>query len=256
MTGCGAKEGKAMNNKQVVVITDARSAAAEAIARRMERDQMIAVRNYPDGIPEEKKDTKHCFSFDTCSEAEMKKLLGLILEQIGDVNYLIHTDNIIFRSSIEEISEEDFKKYLDRNAKSAFFTTKVFGEHMAKSGKGAILYLSSLHDEKPTGCAFTYSAAKGAVKMLCKEAALFYGRKGIRVNLIEMDCTEDQADQLDSLLIPFHYDSETKIPLRRRAKPEDCAGAAAFLLSSDAAFINGAEIRIDGGHLLYYYDRL
>jgi glucose 1-dehydrogenase len=38
-------------------------------------------------------------------------------------------------------------------------------------------------------------------------------------------------------------------------EPEDFAGVAAFLLSDDAAFVNGAEIRVDGGHLLYYVDR-
>jgi glucose 1-dehydrogenase len=53
----------------------------------------------------------------------------------------------------------------------------------------------------------------------------------------------------------LHYDSATKIPLHRTAVPGDFAGVAAFLLSEDAAFINGAEIRVDGGHLLYYGDR-
>ena len=185
----------------------------------------------------------------------MVKLLDIVVESVGNISYLVHTDNVVFRASIEDITEEDFKRTLDYNTKSAFMTTKVFADNISKNGGGAIVYLSSLHDEKPTGCAFSYSIGKGAVKMLCKEMALFYGRKGVRANVVEADYTENQKQLFDSYISPFNYDAQTKIPLRRLAKPEDFAGITCFLLSDDASFINGADIRIDGGHILYYGDR-
>ncbi|HZJ83463.1 MAG TPA: SDR family oxidoreductase [Clostridia bacterium] len=241
-------------DKKVAVITDASSPAAEAIAKKLEGKGMIVVRNYPrekmgDG------DNDFRFSYDTTSIDDMKQLLTYILEDIGTVIALIHTDNVIIPSSIEQIDEETFKTALDFNTKTAFVTTKVFAEYMGEQGTGAVVYLSSIHGEKPTGSAFSYSVSKGAVKMLCKEMALFYGRKGVRSNLIEVDYIEEDRELLDSNISPFNYDAETKIPLKRLANPEDCAGAAAFLISEDAAFINGAEIRIDGGHVLYYGDR-
>jgi glucose 1-dehydrogenase len=254
MTGFGAKEGYMIQEGKIVIITDASQAAAKAIADRLEAHGAIVVRNYPRRAEAPLPENKLVYNLDTCVLADMQKLFNIVNEKCGGVDYLVHTDNVIFRSSLENISEEDFKQVVDMNAKSAFITTKVFGEHAPKKG-GAILYLSSVHDEKPTGCAFTYSIGKGAVKMLCKEMALFFGRRGTRVNLIEMDCLKGEEELLDSIISQFHYDSETKIPLGRRGVPEDISSLAEFLLSDEAAYINGAEIRVDGGHILYHLDR-
>jgi glucose 1-dehydrogenase len=240
----------------IAVITDGSHPAAEAVARRLEGCGVTVIRNYPCALGDKSEEASGKYhEFDTCSLSDMNKLLLLIEEKLGKVNFLIHTDNVIFRASLERISEEDFKKTMDRNVKSAFISTKVFGEHIIKQGEGSIVYLSSLHDEKPTGCAFAYSIAKGAVKMLSKELALFYGRKGVRVNLIEMDYMEGSESILDSTISPFNYEADTKIPMRRALRPEDVAALAVFLLSEDAAHINGADIRVDGGHLLHYIDR-
>lgn len=245
-----------MKKGQIAVITDAGNPAGEAIARKLEDAGVMVFRNYPQELPDGNPErTDEGYRFDTCSEREMKDFLGIIRERAGYVSFLVHTDNVVFRSGLADITEEEFRNCINRNAKSAFITTRVFGRHMAENGGKAILYLSTLHDEKPTGCAFAYSTAKGAVKMLCREMALFYGRKGIRVNLIEMDCTAENEVLFDSRIIPFNYDTVTKVPLHRLAVPEDFAGAAAFLLSEEAGFVNGAEIRVDGGHLLYYGDR-
>ncbi|HEY5561455.1 MAG TPA: SDR family oxidoreductase [Clostridiaceae bacterium] len=238
------------------LITDASNKAAEVLAKRLEAEGVTVVRNYPEGfIKEEDKNNKLCVSYDTCSLVQVEKLLADIINKIGKINYLIHTDNVIFRGKVEDITEEDFKRIYNRNAKSAFLTSKVIGDYIANNGGGSILFLSSVHDEKPTGCAFVYSLGRGAVKMLSKELGLFYGRRGVRVNLIEMDIIKENEEILDSDISPFNYDAITKIPMRRYAQAEDFASTAVFLLSDEARFINGIEIRVDGGHILYYGDR-
>jgi len=236
---------------KAALITDASHPAAEAIALKLEKEGIVVIKNYPYMPSKADKD----FSFDTSSLQEMKNLIDAIVAAKYNLNFLIHTDNAIMRSNIEDISEQLFKEVMDYNAKSAFITSKVFGEYIAQNSGGSIVYLSTIHDEKPTGCAFAYSVAKGAVKMLCKELALFYGRKGIRVNLVEADYMLEQKKLLDSFLSPFNYDAETKIPLRRLVTAEDIAGVVSFLISEEAAFVNGETIRVDGGHLLYYGDR-
>lgn len=238
------------------MVTDASHKVAKAIIKKLEQNGLTVIKNYP----HEKSQnidllSNKSYYYKTWLLDEMKKLLNDVVRDFGVVNYLIHTDNVVIRGLIEDMPEEEFKKALNYNAKSAFITTKVFGEHIAQNGGGAIVYLSSVHDEKPTGCAFAYSVSKGAVKMLCKEMALFYGRKGVRANIVEMDLVEGEEMLLDSFISPFNYDVSTKIPLRRISQPEDYAGVVSFLLSDDASFINGAEIRVDGGHLLYYFDR-
>ena len=245
-----------ISKNKVALITDASHPSAASITEDLESKGIAVVQNYP-GPKGKNRDLKkpNSFAFDTWSQTEMEELLKIIEKDLGGVDYLIHTDNVVFRSSIEDISEKDFKKTLDYNTKSAFMTTKVFAKHMAEKGGGAIVYLSSLHDDKPTGCAFAYSVSKGAVRMMCKEIALFYGRKGVRANLVEMDYFDGQYELFDSQISPFNYDASTKIPLKRLAKPEDSAGIVGFLLSDGASFVNGADIRVDGGHLLFYYDR-
>ena len=240
---------------KVALITDASTQAAEAVAKRLAKDGMRVLRNYPDGLPADAAGKPDCSAFPTVTMASVQALSAWVIQTAGRLDNLIHTDNIIFRASVEEISEEDFMTHVDRNAKSAFLCTKVLAEEIAKCGGGAVVYLSSLHDEKPTGCAVAYSAGRGAVKMLSKEVALFFGRKKVRCNVVAMDTTPETEAKLDSLLIPFNYDAGNKVALRKPTQPEDFAGTVAFLCSDDAAHVNGADIRIDGGHLLYYGDR-
>ena len=164
---------------KVVLITDASQPAAGPIIKRLEKENLTVVKNYPRTGKKGRIDgEENAYAYDTWVLDDMEELLENIVKDIGPVNYLVHTDNVVYRALIEEISEEDFKQTLDYNTKSAFITTKVFAEHIAQNGGGAVVYLSSVHDEKPTGCAFAYSAGKGAVKMLCKEMALFLVGKG------------------------------------------------------------------------------
>jgi len=243
---------------KVALVSNAATLAAEAVAKRLEEDGFLVLRNYPDGIPEQKKEEineKYCCAFQTHLLQSVTDMRQWLIDTAGKLHVLVHTDNVIYREKIEDISEENFKLYYDKNAKSAFMTSKVMAEEIAKNGGGSVVYLSSLHDEKPTGVSFTYSAGRGAIKMLCRELALFYGRKNVRCNLIEMDATIETIEQLDSMLIPFNYDITTKISLKKMTKPEDFAGTVSYLVSDDASQVNGAEIRVDGGHLYYYNDR-
>jgi glucose 1-dehydrogenase len=240
---------------KVALITDASTQAAEAVAKRLEQDGMTVLRNYPDGLPESARDNPRCCSHSTVSLQAVQDMSRWVKDTTKGLDCFVHTDNVIYRAKVEDISENDFRNCVDRNAKSAFLTTKVLADDIAKNGGGSVVYLSSLHDEKPTGSSVAYSAGRGAVKMLCREMALFFGRRQVRCNLVEMDTTAETAEMLDSVLIPFNYDLESRISLRRMTKPDDFAGTVSYLLSEDAFQVNGAEIRVDGGHLFHYFDR-
>jgi glucose 1-dehydrogenase len=240
---------------KVALITDASTQAAEAVAKHLELDGMTVLRNFPDGFPESAGDNPRCCSHSNVSLKSVSAMSQWVKDTTKGLDCLIHTDNVIFRAKVADISEDDFRDCVDRNAKSAFLTTKVLAEDIANNGGGSVVYLSSLHDEKPTGISVAYSAGRGAVKMLCREMALFFGRRQVRCNLVEMDATPETVEQLDSLLSPFNYDLPSKISLRRMTKPDDFAGTVSFLLSDDASQVNGAEIRVDGGHLFHYFDR-
>ncbi len=241
--------------RRTALVTDASTLAAEAVAERLERDGLAVIRNYPDGLPETCRNREGRCSYRTDDLEQVRAMSRWAAEKGYAVRALVHSDNVILRASVEEIPEEDFFACVDRNAKSAFMATKVFAEEIAQAGGGSVVYLSSVHGEKPTGVSFAYSVGKGAVKMLCREMSLFYGRKGVRCNLVEMDATIETVEQLDSAIVPFNYELERKVPLGRATRPADFAGAVAFLISDDAAQINGADLLVDGGHLRWYLDR-
>lgn len=138
---------------------------------------------------------------------------------------------------------------------SAFQAARHYGALMAERGRGCIIFLSSSHADKPAAADPAYTVAQGAMVMMMKELALHLGNLGVRVNMIQLGPTAEEVEMFDSRISPVDYDAETKIPLHRRASGKDAAGAVAYLISDDAAFVNGAVLRVDGGQNLFYFDR-
>ena len=88
--------------------------------------------------------------------------------------------------------------------------------------------------------------------MLSKEAALFFGRKGLQSNVIELGALEGDDETFKSEFAGQYVYMEHRIPRGKAGKPEEVAGIAAFLASEDSNFVNGASIRADGGFMLHY----
>jgi len=124
---------------------------------------------------------------------------------------------------------------------------------MARNAPGRVINMSSVHEELPFPHFASYCASKGGLKMLCRDLAIELAPYNITVNNVAPGAIEtpinttllnDKA-KLDSLL--------SNIPLRRLGKPADVAGAVVFLASSDADYITGTTLFVDGG-LLWNYE--
>ncbi|PWV99334.1 NAD(P)-dependent dehydrogenase (short-subunit alcohol dehydrogenase family) [Paenibacillus cellulosilyticus] len=191
---------------------------------------------------------------DLCSSRDLTTMLDQAEEQLGTVDVLIHNCCLIKPTDVEHCDETDFVEIMQRNAKSAFFCTQTFGRRMAARGSGSVIFVSSVHNEKPTGSSFAYSASQGAVKMLAHEAALFLGRSGIRVNLIEMGPIEGSDVSFQSDISGLYNDYRYKIPSTKLGTANDLANLAFFLAGEESGYLNGSDIRLDGGFLLHYMD--
>ncbi|MCM3626674.1 SDR family oxidoreductase [Paenibacillus glycanilyticus] len=191
---------------------------------------------------------------DLCSSRDLSAMLDQAEKQLGPVDVMIHNCCCLRPASVESCEEEEFVEIMRRNAKSAFFCTQAFGKRMAARGSGSVIFVSSIHSEKPTGASFAYSASQGAVKMLAREAALFLGRSGIRVNVIETGPVEGSDVAFQSHLSGLYEDYRYKVPAAKLGTAGDLADLSFFLAGEQANYLNGADIRLDGGFLLHYMD--
>jgi 3-oxoacyl-[acyl-carrier protein] reductase len=93
-----------------------------------------------------------------------------------------------------------------------------------------------------------YIAAKGALDSFCRALALELGPKNIRVNIVSPSMTD--TGQIADVPERERLLTVAKTPLRRLARPEDVAGAVAFLASDRAGFLTGETIRVNGGQFM------
>lgn len=183
-----------------------------------------------------------------------QKMVDEVKAAFGRIDALIFNNNDVVKTGIENLTKEVFESQLNANAKAAFVLARVVGLHMAEYGNGKIVFVSSIHCDKPTGSAVMYSISKGCINMLCKECALFFGRKGIQTNLIEAGAVEGDDEKFESEFSPLYAMGymEERIPRRKAGSNDEIAAVAAFLASEEASFVNGASVRADGGFELFY----
>ena len=189
------------------------------------------------------------------SKADIDGIVSGTLDKYGRIDVLVNNHDELIKASIEECTEEQFERMILANAKAAFLYTQAVGRVMKNARGGNIIFLNSIHAEKPTGSSFAYSAAKAAVKMLCKETALELGLYNVRANSIEAGGLEGDDGRFMVAESPFYVDMAGKIPGGKTGRAESVAKAAAFLASDDSVFLNGADIRADGALTLKYLPR-
>ncbi|MFC0212995.1 SDR family NAD(P)-dependent oxidoreductase [Paenibacillus chartarius] len=250
-------------SKRVVFITDADSKSGQALVRRFARDGSGLLLNSVSGgeALQECLDSARAFgceavvaNIDLCRSAEVAALLAEAETKLGSVDVLLHNQCAISPAGVEHGDEAAFLNIVQANAKTAFFCTQAVGKQMAARGSGAVVFVGSIHADKPAGASMPFSASQGAVKMLAREAALFLGRYGVRVNMIEMGPVEGAAEQFRSDISALYDSYRYKVPSGLPGTYEDMAELAYFLAGAESRYVNGADIRLDGGFLMHYMD--
>ncbi|GAA2306531.1 SDR family oxidoreductase [Streptomyces kunmingensis] len=153
--------------------------------------------------------------------------------------YACHPDAALF----EDEDDEAWARDLDLSLTGAYRCCKAALPHLAASGRGAIVSIGSVNGLQDFGC-HAYSAAKAGLISLTRTLAGHAGPRGVRVNLVAPGTVRTPAwtDQgRDPDVMRELY------PLGRVGEPEDIAAAVAFLASSDAAWVTGVTLPVDGG---------
>jgi NAD(P)-dependent dehydrogenase (short-subunit alcohol dehydrogenase family) len=176
-------------------------------------------------------------------EKQVETAVNKTIDRFGRLDVVVNNAGLMVFKPIVEQDGEDFLKILNVDLLGAFYFTKQAFLRM-KPG-GTIVNVSSVHAVETEPLVASYAAAKSALLSLTRSAALEAKPLGIRVNAI-------LPGAVDTPMLwnnPNVKAGVEKIDLADVGKAEDIAAVIAYLASSDAEFVQGAAIRVDGGRL-------
>jgi NAD(P)-dependent dehydrogenase (short-subunit alcohol dehydrogenase family) len=191
-------------------------------------------------------------ALDVAEEASWTAALEAVVKACGRLDILVNNAGINIREPIEEMRVENFDRMLAVNVKGPFIGIKHAIPLLRKGGGGSIINMSSICGL--VGHKFTteaYTITKGALTLMTKTVGVRYAKDNIRCNSIH------PSTVYTPLVEEMFKDPEKKaqrfgeVPLGRLASAEDVANAALFLVSDEAAFLNGVALPVDGGLTAY-----
>jgi len=165
--------------------------------------------------------------------------------RFGKLTTLCNVAGIYRTEGTETETMEGWDQLIAINQTGVWLGMKAAIPEMKKAGGGAIVNISSVAGLSARPMAIAYHAAKAAVHLMSKVAALEYAEHGIRVNSIHPGFT--MTSTASALPEEMKKALADPVPMRRAATPEEIAYGALYLCSDEAAIVTGTELVIDGG---------
>jgi len=177
------------------------------------------------------------------------RVVAETVEGLGGLDILVNNAGIIRRADAVDFTEEDWDAVVDTNLKSVFFLSQAAGRHMIGRGRGRIVNIASMLTFQGGIRVPSYTASKSGVGGLTKLLANEWAKHGVTVNAIApgyIATNNTAALQADPDRNKAILD---RIPAARWGDPSDLGGAAVFLASDAAAYVQGHVLAVDGGWL-------
>jgi len=186
---------------------------------------------------------------DLGSKPDFSAIVGEITGSLGGLHVLVNNAGIIRRANAIDFTEADWDVVLDVNLKSVFFLSQAVARHMIPNGGGKIINIASMLSFQGGIRVPSYTASKSGIAGLTRLLANEWASQGINVNAIAPGyfATNNTA----ALQADPKRNSEIlgRIPAGRWGDPKDLGGAAVFLASSAADYVQGIILPVDGGWL-------
>ncbi|MGZ5201752.1 MAG: SDR family NAD(P)-dependent oxidoreductase [Telluria sp.] len=239
---------------QTVIVTGAAGGVGVATATRFAQEgaNVVLVGHHADSLEQARQALQAagadaanilCSVCDVGDEDQVRKSVDDTIARFGRLDVVVNNAGVMSFRPLEEQTAADWESVLRVDLLGAFFFTKHAFRTM-KDG-GAIVNVSSVHAVETEPLVAPYAAAKAALLSLTRSAALEGKPKGIRANAV-LPGAIDTPMLWDN---PNVKSGVEHIDKRDVGKPEDLAAAIAWLASRDAALVQGAMLRVDGGRL-------
>lgn len=238
--------------EKVIIVTGGNGLIGRHIVQRLLEESAICY--CVDIVPPSEK-LPYFIQADITDPASVDNLVATVLERHQRIDGWVN--NAYPRTKdwgipFEDIPLDSWKKNVDMQLNMLFYCSQKVLEVMKMAQGGSLVNIASIYGV--VGNDFTvyentggmtspaaYAAIKGGVVNFTRYLASYYGRYNLRVNTVSPGGVFDYQNET------FKKNFESKVPLRRMAKPQEIAPGVAFLLSDDASYISGHNLMIDGG---------
>jgi acetoacetyl-CoA reductase len=238
----------------VVVITGASRGIGRAIAEELGRGGAKVVVNYfhhkdmadevVEGLLKNGAAAAVAMQADVSDPDQAARLIENTVKQFGRIDVLVNNEGINIDRALKSMSVEDWKKVIDTDLNSYFYTVKAALPLFMEQRSGTIINISSLTGQMGNYGQANYGAAKAGIIGFTKTAALELARYNVTVNALSLGAID--SDMWSGVSKEIKESIVKRIPLGRFGTPQEVARAARFLIV-DGDYMTGSTISINGG---------
>lgn len=248
-------DGRTRLENKVVLVTGATGGIGVEIVRRLasEGAALVVTDLALDGceklVAELDSAQNHlALGLDIASEAEWVDAVAAVAQRFSRLDAVVNNGAIGSLESVVDESLDRYNRVIEVSQTGTWLGMKHAGALVEQSGGGSIVNICSiLGTVGGMGNSFAYAAAKGAVRTMTKNAALYWATRGVRVNSIHPGFIETQQLLERYEGTERHRAMVANTPMGRLGQATEVAAAVAFLAGDDSTFITGSELNVDGG---------
>lgn len=184
---------------------------------------------------------------DTTNEASVAAALTATRAALGDADILVNNAGILRPGPLSEIPIAQWNALMAVNSTGYLTCAQAVRPQMLAKGGGALVHIASIAASNPQPRSGAYSPSKAGVAMLSRQLALEWGPDGIRSNVVSPGLIRTPLSESFYQAPGILERRSAMVPGRRVGTPQDIADAVTYLASPRAAYVNGAELLVDGG---------
>jgi NAD(P)-dependent dehydrogenase (short-subunit alcohol dehydrogenase family) len=191
--------------------------------------------------------TAQAIGCDVSDEQSVATAVEKTRAALGPVAVLVNNAGLLRAGPLETVSLADWNRAIAVNLTGYLICARAFGRDMLAAGKGSLVHVASIAAINPQTNSGSYSPGKAGVLLLSRQLAAEWGPRGVRSNAILPGMIRTALSAKFYEEPGFEARRAAATASRRIGEPDDLAGPALFLASDRAAYVNGAEVLVDGG---------